>query len=377
MEEYTARKDICTQRIDIQIWDGNRVSIFNHGLVLQQCAEQVLPSLPITCIRQQGLLSWHNTTIQEQLHDSWATEMPSNVKEVHNFLHQPQTSQYMPNVCHADPETIDHLFRTCTFVRAMVRTLVSILIILLFLLSGSGLCQHNEPADIMKTKSPSEIAQLTIALHHPCHASHKASATPFLHSIFTAPLHCIRQLGMGYQSRDSHNTGVETGDKINELMGNQMMKMEAEIINEMAKQRLEANSASGMAVNDECKTKFLELKAKRNYRFIVFKIEENLQQIVVEKVGAPKDSYEKLCSSLPSDECRYAVYDFDFTTDENCQKSKIFFIAWSPDTSRVRSKMLYASSKDRFRRELDGVQVELQATDPSEMSFDIVKERAF
>ncbi|KAH1115547.1 hypothetical protein J1N35_008925 [Gossypium stocksii] len=229
--------------------------------------------------------------------------------------------------------------------------------------------------------------RLTIALHHPCHASHKASATPSLHSNFTAPLHCIRQLGMGYQSRDSHNTGEETGDNINELMGNQMMKMEAAIINEMAKQRLEvgggcekmmkANSASGMAVNDECKTKFLELKAKRHYRFIVFKIEENLQQIVVEKVGAPKDSYEKLCSSLPSDECRYAVYDFDFTTDENCQKSKIFFIAWSPDTSRVRSKMLYASSKDRFRRELDGVQVELQATDPSEMSFDIVKERAF
>jgi cofilin len=49
----------------------------------------------------------------------------------------------------------------------------------------------------------------------------------------------------------------------------------------------------------------------------------------------------------------------------------------SPDTSKIRSKMLYASSRDRFRRELDGVQVELQATDPSEMSLDIVKERAF
>ena len=48
----------------------------------------------------------------------------------------------------------------------------------------------------------------------------------------------------------------------------------------------------------------------------------------------------------------------------------------SPDTSRVRSKMLYASSKDRFKRELDGIQVELQATDPSEMGMDIVKARA-
>ncbi|KAF3571691.1 hypothetical protein F2Q69_00060327 [Brassica cretica] len=48
----------------------------------------------------------------------------------------------------------------------------------------------------------------------------------------------------------------------------------------------------------------------------------------------------------------------------------------SPDSSRVRMKMVYASSKDRFKRELDGIQVELQATDPSEMSFDIIKSRA-
>ncbi|KAG9140712.1 hypothetical protein Leryth_006907 [Lithospermum erythrorhizon] len=135
-----------------------------------------------------------------------------------------------------------------------------------------------------------------------------------------------------------------------------------------------ANAASGMAVDDECKLKFLELKSKRNYRFIVFKIEG--QQVVVEKLGSPEESYDDFQASLPEDECRYAVYDFDFVTDENCQKSKIFFYAWSPDISRVRMKMVYASSKDRFKRELDGIQVELQATDPSEMSLDIVKGRA-
>ncbi|KAI3815808.1 hypothetical protein L1987_15490 [Smallanthus sonchifolius] len=136
----------------------------------------------------------------------------------------------------------------------------------------------------------------------------------------------------------------------------------------------DANAASGMAVEDECKLKFLELKSKRNYRYIIFKIEE--QQVIVDKVGSPDASYEDFTNSLPSNECRYAVYDFDFTTDENCQKSKIFFIAWAPDTSKVRAKMVYASSKDRFKRELDGIQVELQATDPSEMSFDIIKARA-
>jgi len=81
-----------------------------------------------------------------------------------------------------------------------------------------------------------------------------------------------------------------------------------------------------MAVDDECKLKFQELKAKRSYRFITFKIED--QQVVVDKLGSPNDSYEDFANALPSNECRYAVFDFDFTTDENCQKSKIFFIAW-------------------------------------------------
>ncbi|XP_047306314.1 uncharacterized protein LOC124909705 [Impatiens glandulifera] len=135
-----------------------------------------------------------------------------------------------------------------------------------------------------------------------------------------------------------------------------------------------ANAASGTAVEDDCKIKFGELKAKRIYRFIVFKIEG--QTVVVEKLGGPKEDYDNFTASLPTDECRYAVFDFDYTTDENVQKSKIIFVAWSPESSKVRMKMVYASSKDRFKRELDGIQVELQATDPSEMSFDIIKGRA-
>jgi len=48
----------------------------------------------------------------------------------------------------------------------------------------------------------------------------------------------------------------------------------------------------------------------------------------------------------------------------------------SPDTSRVKAKMIYASSKDRFRRELDGVHYELQATDASEMDIHVIRDRA-
>jgi cofilin len=38
--------------------------------------------------------------------------------------------------------------------------------------------------------------------------------------------------------------------------------------------------------------------------------------------------------------------------------------------------MLDVSFKDRFKRELDDIQVKPQATDPSQMSMDIVKARA-
>lgn len=50
--------------------------------------------------------------------------------------------------------------------------------------------------------------------------------------------------------------------------------------------------------------------------------------VVVEKVGEPVLNYDDFAASLPANECRYAIFDYDFVTEENCQKSKIFFIAW-------------------------------------------------
>jgi len=48
----------------------------------------------------------------------------------------------------------------------------------------------------------------------------------------------------------------------------------------------------------------------------------------------------------------------------------------SPTASRIRAKMLYATSKDGLRRALDGISYEVQATDPTEMGFDVIQDRA-
>ncbi|XP_062210540.1 actin-depolymerizing factor 5-like [Phragmites australis] len=135
-------------------------------------------------------------------------------------------------------------------------------------------------------------------------------------------------------------------------------------------------ATEGMNVKEECQRWFMEMKWKKVHRFVVYKIDERSRAVLVDKVGGPGEGYEELVAALPGDDCRYAVFDFDFVTVDNCQKSKIFFIAWSPTASRIRAKILYATSKQGLRRLLDGIHYEVQATDPSEMGFDVIRGRA-
>lgn len=48
----------------------------------------------------------------------------------------------------------------------------------------------------------------------------------------------------------------------------------------------------------------------------------------------------------------------------------------APTASRIRAKILYATSKDGLRRALDGISYEVQATDAAEMGFDVITSRA-
>ncbi len=93
------------------------------------------------------------------------------------------------------------------------------------------------------------------------------------------------------------------------------------------------------------------------------------------------------------------MFDYDFTTTDDCKKSKIFFVAWCvsriisallfhsshtallhactrvPDTAKMKTKMLYAATKDTFKQSLDGIQLEIQATDFSEVDESVFKEK--
>jgi cofilin len=105
-------------------------------------------------------------------------------------------------------------------------------------------------------------------------------------------------------------------------------------------------------------------------------LNDDNSQIIIESKVEKCDRYEDFVAELPENDCRYAVYDFEFEKSPGeGMRNKICFVVWVPDTSKVRQKMLYASSKDALRKKLVGIATEIQATDMSEVSKETVLER--
>ena len=128
-----------------------------------------------------------------------------------------------------------------------------------------------------------------------------------------------------------------------------------------------------MEVDAEVVTAYQAVKRSKS-RFLVMKVVENLGRVVVEHAGDKDAQYGTFEQSLPDADCRYAVWDHKLTNSDGCKITRLVFVLWSPDNAPIKSKMLYASTKDFLKQNLDGIGVELQATDESEISFEEMDE---
>jgi len=133
--------------------------------------------------------------------------------------------------------------------------------------------------------------------------------------------------------------------------------------------------ASGVGVNSKCLDDFQALKLKKTSKYIIFGLSKDLKEVVVEKTSTDQE-YENFLVDLPENECRWAIYDFEFEKEGGGKRNKIVFISWSPDDAKIKQKMLFASSRDALRRALVGVAVEIQGTDYSEVAFESVLDKA-
>eukprot|EP00752_Nemacystus_decipiens_P017526 g15707.t1 len=132
---------------------------------------------------------------------------------------------------------------------------------------------------------------------------------------------------------------------------------------------------SGVTVNDDAVEMFNAFKLHRaphDNRYFVYKI-ENDSEIVVDTFGDKSKTYDDFVACLPPTECRYGVFDLDFTTRDGREANKLVFISWSPDTAKIKNKMVYAASKEAIKSALMGIGIHLQATDQGELELDYIK----
>ncbi|KAF3765970.1 putative cofilin [Cryphonectria parasitica EP155] len=142
-------------------------------------------------------------------------------------------------------------------------------------------------------------------------------------------------------------------------------------------------SQSGATVHEDCVTAWNDLKLNKKHKYVIFKLSDDLKEIVVEEASDNKD-WEAFRQKLKDAKTvsktgaeskgpRYAVYDFQYNlASGEGERNKLTFIAWSPDDAGIKAKMVYASSKDALKRALSGIAVEIQANDDDDIEYDSI-----
>eukprot|EP00727_Mastigamoeba_balamuthi_P011287 m51a1_g6781 putative actin-depolymerizing factor adf6 (140) ;mRNA; f:135997-136523 len=127
---------------------------------------------------------------------------------------------------------------------------------------------------------------------------------------------------------------------------------------------------------DEVLQLYNELKLSKAYRYLIFRITDDLKLVVCEKKAQTSATYEQFVADLPKDDCRYAVFDLTFTQESgDGDRSKLVFVLWTPDTAKTKLKMVYANTKKDLRQAFVGIGAEIQATDMSEIDYQVVLEK--
>ncbi|RSL57212.1 hypothetical protein CEP53_006541 [Fusarium sp. AF-6] len=140
---------------------------------------------------------------------------------------------------------------------------------------------------------------------------------------------------------------------------------------------------SGVKIQDECIAAVNELRSRRDTdkpRFVIFKISDAERNVVVEEVSSEKD-YEIFLSRLSSatdangkPAPRYAAYDVEYDLGDEGKRVATVFIAWVPAGTSIKSRMLYASTKEQLHKALN-IGVSIHADDLDDVEWHSVVKR--
>jgi cofilin len=131
---------------------------------------------------------------------------------------------------------------------------------------------------------------------------------------------------------------------------------------------------SGIGVTEDAVNLYYLIRAKSTYKWALWQVDSKGTTVVIDQVGEPGSNFEEFLAALPENDCRYGIFDYQFTAPDGNIMNKLVFLNWAPDSARVKAKMMYASTKDFFKGHLDGISAEFQASDLDDVNEEIVAE---
>merc|ERR1712100_685797 len=118
--------------------------------------------------------------------------------------------------------------------------------------------------------------------------------------------------------------------------------------------------ASGISVASEVVDTFNDIKLSHKHRYSIYKRNADNTEIVLESFADPSKTYDDFCAALPPNECRYGIFDLEYSKSEaDGMRQKIIFVVWAPDSARIKEQLV-------------GISTEMQATDAGELDYNLL-----
>ncbi|KAG7407451.1 hypothetical protein DER46DRAFT_577369 [Fusarium sp. MPI-SDFR-AT-0072] len=125
---------------------------------------------------------------------------------------------------------------------------------------------------------------------------------------------------------------------------------------------------SNVSVSPDCISVFNDLKLRKKYDFVIYKLNDSHEEIVVDQTDTSRvdrdEKWERLLAALQDTRPSYVVYNFEYDRKEN-----IIFIFWLPENAGIKGKMRYSVPVDKLKQSLSGIDYEMKGGDFDDVSF--------
>ncbi|GBF98059.1 hypothetical protein Rsub_10287 [Raphidocelis subcapitata] len=115
-------------------------------------------------------------------------------------------------------------------------------------------------------------------------------------------------------------------------------------------------SMAGIGLSEDCVNLFMHMKTRSAFKWITFRVDDSGKTVVPDRLGGKASPYSEFVAALPPSDCRYGGEA-------------------APESAPIKTKMMYAATKDFFKGFLDGTGAELQANEAADVSEEEIRSR--